>query len=65
MSKKNCYREANVMQSVKEYVVFYTNVFCHVFEDKCKSQLMKLYKDKICNLPLSAQNGKIVKTVKK
>ena len=51
--KKNSYSEARVMQFVKEYTSFYTSVFCRVFEDRHKSQLLKMYKEKICNLHLS------------
>ena len=46
------YSEARGLQFVKEYTHFYTDVFCHVFEDRRKSQLLKMYKGKICNLHL-------------
>ena len=51
--EKISYSEAKVMQLVKEYISFYTNVFCHIFQDRRKSQLLKMYKEKICNLYLS------------
>ena len=51
--EKISYSEAKVMQFVKEYISFHTNVFCHVFEDRRRSQLLKMYKENICSLHLS------------
>ena len=46
--EKISYSETKVMQFVKGYISFCTNVFFHVFEDRRKSQLLKMYKEKIC-----------------